>query len=349
MNIHLSQRQLLKNKLTQLLLVGLLSCLSAKSFAQNIAGEGYQLSQIYPEPYTQVIKRTGTIDFSRVVNLSFKTSGFLTRLNVDEGDYFKEKQLLAALSTEELVADKNSTYARLLQAKRDVNRIKALLAKKLSSQRELDDALTAVDTTRAAYRVAFYNLEKAQIFAPFDGVVIARNTDLGELQSPGVGALKVAALSNNLIAKVALTSEEISLVHLNQEVKVNIDSKGIVNGRVSKIPAIADSKNHLFTIEIALSDVNFIRPLIAGQLAQILIYAQSQDYVYRLPIEALNAVDKMGRALIAVEHDNKPVQKAYMIYKIDNESLYLQASSDASVLPVIIHGWNKLPLSSTEQ
>jgi RND family efflux transporter MFP subunit len=319
------------------------------SFAQNITGEGYQLSQIYPEPYTQVIKRTGTIDFSRVVNLSFKTAGFLTRLNVDEGETFESKQLLAALDTEELVADKNATYAKLMQAKRDVNRIKALLAKKLSSQRELDDALTAVDTTRAAYRVAFYNLDKAQIFAPFDGVVLTRNTDLGELQSPGVSALKVATLSNNLIAKVALTGEEISLVHLHQEVNVGIDSRGIVKGRVSKIPAIADSKNHLFTIEIALTDVNFVRPLIAGQIAQVLIYAQSQDYVYRLPIEALNAVDEKGRALIAVERNNQPIQEAYTVYKIDNEYLYLQAANNASSLPVIVHGWNKLPLNPAEQ
>jgi len=349
MKILFPRPQLSKTTLTSFLFAGLLSCLSALSFAQNVAGEGYQLTQISPEPYTQVIKRTGTINFSRVVNLSFKTAGFLTRLNVDEGDTFKGKQLLAALDTEELLADKNATYAKLLQAKRDVNRIKALLAKKLSSQRELDDALTAVDTTRAAYRVAFYNLEKAQIFAPFAGIVVARNTDLGELQSPGVSALRVASLTNNLIAKVALTSDEISLVHLNQEVKVSIDSRGLVNGRVSKIPAIADSRNHLFTIEIALPDALFIKPLIVGQLAKTLIYAQSQDYVYRLPIAALNAVNGQGEALILIERNNEPVQEAFKIYKIDNDFVYLAAHKNSTALDVITHGWNKLPLISTKK
>ena len=316
---------------------------------QSAAEEGYQLTQIEPEPYTQIIQRTGKVDFARVVNLSFKTAGFLTELNVDEGDVFEDKQLLAALDTSELQAEKNATYARLLQAKRNIERVKTLMKKNLSSQRELDDALTAVETTRSAYRVAYYNLEKAQIFATFKGVVVSRNTDLGELQSPGVGALQVATLSNNIIVSVALTGEEISLVHLNQKVKVHLAYSGLVDGKISKIPAIADSKNHLFTIEVSLEDINFTKPLIVGQLARILIYAHSQDFVYRLPIEALNAVNEQGQALITIENSNVLEQHAYTIYKIDNNFLYLIAQQNSAALDVVIQGWNKLPLISTKQ
>ncbi len=324
----------------------LLACITA---VQSTANEGYQLTQIEAEPYTHIIKRTGKVDFSRVVNLSFKTAGFLTHLNVDEGDVFEENQMLAALDTSELKAEKNATYARLLQAKRNIERVKTLLKKNLSSQRDLDDALTAVETTRAAYRVAFYNLEKAQIFAPFNGVVVQRNTDLGELQSPGVRALQVAALSKNLVVSVSLTGEEISLVHLNQKVKVHLAYSGLVDGKISKIPAIADSRNHLFTIEVSLEETSFTKPLIVGQLARILIYAQGQDFVYRLPIKALNAVNEQGQALVTIEKDNKPEQHAFTIYKIDNDFLYLVAQENSTALDVITLGWNKLPLISTKK
>lgn len=317
--------------------------------AQSAPNEGYQLTRIEAEPYTQVIQRTGKVDFSRVVNLSFKTAGFLTQLHVDEGQIFEEKQLLAALDTSELTAEKNSTYARLLQAKRNIERVKTLLKKNLSSQRDLDDAFTAVETTRAAYRVAYYNLEKARIFAPFKGVVVQRNTDLGELQSPGVGALQVAALSKNLIVRVSLTGEEISLVHLNQQVKVHLAYLGVIEGKISKIPAIADNRNHLFTIEVSLEEANFTKPLIVGQLARILIYAHSQDFVYRLPIEALNAVNEQGQALVTVEKNNKPEQHAFTIYKVDNNFLYLVAQENSVALDVITLGWNKLPLISTKK
>jgi len=322
---------------------------SASAFAQSTSGENYQITQVDAEPYIKVIKRTGKVNFRNTVNLSFKTAGFLTKLNVNEGDLFKDKELLAALDTSELIADKNAAFARLSQAKRNVERIKIMLAKKLSSQRELDDALTAVDTTRAAYRVTVYNLEKAQVFAPFSGVVVQRNTDLGEFQSPGQVALQVAALKHNLIVSVALTSEEIGFVKLNQKVQVHIARFGIIEGVISKIPAISNNLNHLFTIEVLLPETSFTRPLIVGQIAKIIIHSQSFDFVYRLPIEALNAVNNEGKALIALYKNNKPILRAFSIYKVDNEYLYLEANQSDFPLQVITQGWNKLPLISTEK
>lgn len=332
----------------RLRLAGVFLLLSVSSFAQNISNESYQVTQIDVEPYIQVIKRTGKVNFRHTVDLSFKTSGFLTQLKVDEGDTFEAKQLLATLDTSELKADKNSAYARLLQAKRNVNRIQTLLAKKLSSQRELDDALTAVETTRATYRVAFYNLGKAQVFAPFSGVVVQRNTDLGELQSPGKTALEVAALEHNLIVSAALTSEEIGFVRLNQKVQVHIARFGLIEGVISKIPAISNSLSHLFTIEVLLPETSLTRPLIAGQLAQILIHSQSHDFVYRLPIEALNAVNDHGQALILLAKSGKTSQQAFSIYKIENDYIYLQADQSDLSLQVITQGWNKLSLISTK-
>lgn len=323
--------------------------LTVSAFAQNISSESYQVTQIDAEPYIQVIQRTGKVDFRRTVNLSFKSSGFLTQLNVDEGDTFEAKKLLAALDTSELRADLNATYARLVQAKRNVDRIQIMLAKKLSSQRELDDALTTIDTTRAAYRVTVYNLEKAQVFAPFSGVVVQRNTELGELQSPGRTALQVAALKHNLIVSVALTSEEIGFVRLNQKVRVQIARFGLIEGVISKVPAISNSRNHLFTIEVLLPETSFTRPLIVGQLAQVLIHAQSHDFVYRLPIEALNSVDAEGHALIMLEKNSDIVQQSFPIYKIDNDYIYLQADQNDLSLPVITQGWNKLLLISAKK
>lgn len=350
MKMHLSSFLLtLSAKSFWLIIFNASLLVSVSAFAQSMSNESYQVTQVDAEPYIQVIKRTGKVNFRNTVNLSFKTAGFLTKLNVNEGDIFEKKELLAALDTSELTADINASYARLLQAKRNVERIQIMLAKKLSSQRELDDALTAVDTTRAAYRVTVYNLEKAQVFAPFSGVVVQRNTDLGELQSPGQIALQVAALEHNLIVSAALTSEEIGLVRLNQKVQVHIARFGIIEGVISKIPAISNSRSHLFTIEVLLPETNFTRPLIVGQIARILIHSQSLDFVYRLPIEALNAVNDKGEALIALYKNSEPLQRAFSIYKVDNEYLYLEATQSDLPLQVITQGWNKLPLISTEK
>lgn len=185
------------------------------------------------------------------------------------------------------------------------------------------------------------------MFAPFNGVVVQRNTELGEFQAPGVAAFQIASLANNLIVRVSLTGEEVALVHVNQKVKIHLAYSGVVDGIISKIPAIADSRNHLFTIEVLLDETQLTKPLIVGQIARILIYAPTEHFVYRLPIEALNAINEQGEALITIEKNNRPEQQAFSIYKLDNDFIYLSAQQNSVALDVITQGWNKLPLIST--
>jgi hypothetical protein len=71
--------------------------------------------------------------------------------------------------------------------------------------------------------------------------------------------------------------------------------------------------------------------------------------VYRLPIEALNAVNDQGQALIVHEKNSTLIQQAFSIYQIDNDYVYLSAVEDDLSLHVITQGWNKLPLISTEK
>jgi len=323
------------------ILVNILSL--ALSFLSN--AQSYDLEEISAVPYTDIIKRTGKLDYKRVLNLSFKSSGFLKELNVDEGDSFKEKQLLASLDTVELTENKNSTYAQLLQFKRDVTRIAKLLEEGLATERELDIAETAVETSRAAYKVAFYNLEKAKIYAPFAGVVLARHTELGELQSPGREVLQVAALNNNWVVKVALTGLEVSQVTLEQEVSVSLSHIGNVRGIISKIPAIANKDSHLFIIEVLLPDVTLKSGMISGQLAAIIIDFTSENFVYRLPIEALVSIDTNGDALVIVQKNDSFVKKSFKIFQLDNHYIYLQASIDEQPLKIMSKGWQNFSLA----
>ena len=64
MKIHLPSlfKQILKRKPFLLFFTGLLCFFSTMSIAQNMVGEGYQLSYIQVEPYIQVIKRSGKVD-----------------------------------------------------------------------------------------------------------------------------------------------------------------------------------------------------------------------------------------------------------------------------------------------
>ncbi len=317
------------------------------SSAQEIETKTISVSAIVKQ-----VNRTGKLGFKRTVNLSFKSSGYLKELNVDEGDTFIRGQLLAELDTDELTAEKNASYARLLQAKREVKRILTLINKNLSSQQALDDAKTVVETTRARYKVAEYNLAKAKLYAPFNGVVLRRFSELGELQSSSQSTLQLAAIERNLVVRVALTAAEVSLMSLEQQVDISFGQYGVFIGTISKIPAIANQKSHLFTIEVLLTDLKSTQ-IAVGQLARLSTEIITDQLAYRLPIAALNSIDSQGRALIMLKESGSLVadsfkQQAFDIHSLSNNYIYLSAQEKSPPLTVITKGWQQLNLNGSQ-
>jgi len=316
--------------------------------------QSIDIKTISAEPFSKVIKRTGKLEFKRTLSLSFKTTGYLAKINVDESDSFVKGKILAELDTFELVTEKNSSYARLLQAKKDVTRIKTLLDKNLSSRQALDNAKTLVETTRASHKLAQYNLEKSQLIAPFDGVVLNRLSELAELQNPNKAALQVVAKNNNLVVRVALTSKEVALLNLNQSVQVSFSqgvlSPEVTTGIVSKIPVFNDLASQLYTIEVFLAEVN-VKEVTVGQLVKVTFNLEHNSYVYRIPIAALNSIDEQGKLLITLQLTTKDNEKYYqqqvfVIEQLDNDYIYLSTEQNALPLTVVIQGWQSLKKAS---
>ena len=312
-------------------------------FSLPIAAQNYETQEITSALFQHNVNKTGKLAFKRTLNLSFKATGYLKVLTVDEGEYFAVNDTLAALETTELDADKNAKYATLINAKRNVERLSELIAKNLSSAQALDAAKTSVENARAAYRSAFYNLEKAQIIAPFSGQVIKRFTNIGELQSPAKPAFSIAALNKNWVVKVALTGTEIGQVVLNQTVNVRLTNAGSITGKVSKIPAQVNAETQLFTIEVLLPNVDKQHRLIAGQLAQVSIGSTTDQPVFEVPIEALVNINQQGDAvLMTTLEGNAPSEQVFTIYKLSNRYIYVTAENINNSITVVTHGWHNL-------
>ncbi|MBA6295126.1 efflux RND transporter periplasmic adaptor subunit [Colwellia sp. MB02u-9] len=316
--------------------------LSLILIAKPLLAQSYDTEVISAELYRDTIERTGKLDYKRTLSLSFKTSGYLTLLSIDEGEQFKKGQLLASLDITELTEQKNSNYAQMTQAKREVKRISGLMDNQLASERDMDAAITRVEITQAAYQVAYYNLVKAKIYAPFSGVVLARDTELGEFQSPGHQALKVAKL--DWVVKVALTGQEISQVRLGQKASVALSQTGIVEGIISKIPAMANESSHLFIIEVLLPKIKITSGMIAGQLAKVSIAFESDKFVYQLPIAALVAVDDEDKAIFIVQSSDNSVfkEQSFQVFQIDNDYVYLKAVRNSQPLKIVTKGWQNI-------
>ena len=131
-----------------------------------------------------------------------RTNGYLKKWYFDIGERVHKGDLLAEIETPEIDQQLDQSLAELerMQANADLagvtsNRWQALLAKPAVSQQEADQtranfiaAQAAVDASRANVRRLEQLQSYERIIAPFDGVITARNTDIGDLIDAGSGS-----------------------------------------------------------------------------------------------------------------------------------------------------------------
>ncbi|GAB7530197.1 efflux RND transporter periplasmic adaptor subunit [Pseudomonas sp. 3A(2025)] len=129
-----------------------------------------------------------------------RVSGYLSRWNVDIGAPVKAGQVLAEIETPDLDQELRQARAELQRARAEAaladttaQRWQSLLASNAVSQQEVAERTGEQASRRAAVNGLQANVERVQalqrfkqLVAPFDGIVTARNTDVGALINVGM-------------------------------------------------------------------------------------------------------------------------------------------------------------------
>jgi len=128
-----------------------------------------------------------------------RTSGYLKHWYFDIGAHVRKGQLLAEIETPELDqqllqarADLDTAQANLNIAKITASRWQDLVNSGSVSQQETDQAASNLNAVKAAVESSSANVRRLEqlqsfekIYAPFDGIITARNTDIGALIDAG--------------------------------------------------------------------------------------------------------------------------------------------------------------------
>ncbi|MGB6432226.1 MAG: efflux RND transporter periplasmic adaptor subunit [Candidatus Acidiferrales bacterium] len=128
-----------------------------------------------------------------------RTNGYLKKWYVDIGGHVTKGELLAEIETPEVDqqlsqarADQATAQANLDLAKITADRYEGLLKTDSVSKQDADNAEGDFEAKRAALASAAANVKRLQdlqsfenIYAPFDGVITARNVDIGDLIDAG--------------------------------------------------------------------------------------------------------------------------------------------------------------------
>jgi RND family efflux transporter MFP subunit len=235
-----------------------------------------------------------------------RTNGYLKKWYFDIGAHVKQGELLALIETPEVDQQLEQARSNLLTAQANLelasitkNRYQGLLKSNAVAQQDVDNAVgtynannAIVEADKAAVQQYSALVSFEKVYAPFDGVVTARNTDIGDLINSG----------SNTAAKT-------DLFHIAQpgklRVYVNVPeeySRGVKVGMTAdlslaefpdrkfqgKLVRTADDIN--LTTRTLLVEIDVDNPtgtLLTGSYAEVHLAVPTQASTFLLPVNTL--------------------------------------------------------------
>jgi RND family efflux transporter MFP subunit len=286
-----------------------------------------------PAGSSAILTASGYIVAQRKASVSSKGTGVLVYLGVVEGDKVKAGQIIAKLDDRDIVAQldeaKSNLHlfnAQLTEVENNYNREKELFSRGLSSQQSLDQAESAyksllanIDIADARIRAAEVSLENMIIRAPFDGTVLTKNAEVGEIVAPfGASTTSRAAVvtiadMNSLMVEADVSESNIEKIKQGQDCEITLDSNPgkRFQGYVFKIVPTADRSKATVLVKVAFKSYDSsVLPEMSAKvsfLSEKTKEEKDQTPVLTVPLSAVE--DFNGKKVVYLIKDDAAIQK----------------------------------------
>jgi RND family efflux transporter MFP subunit len=229
-----------------------------------------------PSMANSVLTASGYVVAQVKAAVASKATGRLEKLYVEEGDRVRRGQLIGRLEDRDVIAALDQVRANLAVARADSNdarhsleRQRTLFSSGLTSKAELDAAearfnrvLATIQASEAAMRAAEVALEYTRIRAPFDGTVLTKNADVGEVVAPfgaatnSKGAVVTMADMSSLQVEADVSESNITRVKPGQPCEIILDAypDRRYHGVVHKIVPTADRAKATVLTKVAFKE-----------------------------------------------------------------------------------------------
>lgn len=275
---------------------------------------------------------SGSIEPIARVDMAFRVGGYVDRIGqvrgddgalrtLAEGDFVTRGSLLARIRSEDYAQKVATARAGLGQAQSEaklaemeLSRAQQLYRANAISKAELDAkvaraeyARANVDASAARANEAGVALDDTTLRAPMDGVILARDLEIGALVAPGRTVLTVADVGR-VKARFAVPEAVVEKLSLGSPVSVHVGAERetrapqrAFDARVTRIAPAADTRGRVFTIEAELPNPDgSLRP---GSVISVRLPEATLAAAASVPLSAIvrSASDPRGFAVYVLE------------------------------------------------
>ena len=298
----------------------------------------------YPSQQYVVLNATGYVVAQRKAAISSKATGRLEWLGVAEGSRVKSGDLIARIDNRDVVAQAQSAQASVRAARANVRqseverenaqveyrRNEELVGKGFISQSALDTAKARLDRAQAGVASAQANLnvslanarnadvavDYTEIRAPFDGVILSKSANVGDLVTPfssaadSKGAVVSMADMGTLEVEADVSESSLAKVHVGQPAEIVLDALPDTRfrGHINRMVPTVDRAKATVMTKVAFDAID---PRILPEMsAKVSFLSQEVAPEQQKPVVAVNPdaiVQRNGRSVVFVMRDGRAV------------------------------------------
>jgi HlyD family secretion protein len=252
------------------------------------------------------VTATGTLNPFLTVQVGTQVSGTVAKLYADFNSRVKKGQIVALLDTlllHSAVVDARATLykaqAQMILSTQTTLRTRALFAKGLVAQADLDQAVSdsasssaALNSARAGLDRAKINLDYATITSPITGVVINRAVDVGQTVAASFNTPTIFTIADDLSrmqVQASIDEADIGQVKVGQTATFTVDafSTRTFTGTVSQIRLQPTTVQNVVTYTVMIDVDNKDMALLPGMTANVTVDVQKAQNVLIVPAAAL--------------------------------------------------------------
>jgi RND family efflux transporter MFP subunit len=274
--------------------------------------------------------------------------GRVVRVLADAGTWVNAGQTLAVVDRSvqtqqaaQLAAQVQAAKADATLAQSNYERALALEGRGFVSKADIDSKRASRDAAYAQVRVAEaqLNATRAQIgqlnvVAPTSGLILARNVELGQVVSPGSGALFRLAEGGQMEMQAQLSQQDLAFVHTGMPASVTpVGSKTSIAGTVWQVAPVIDPQSRLGQVRIQIPYTPAVKP---GGFAEARITGGSTT----APVLPQSAVlsDERGNYVYIVNAKNEVERRDIKIGTVNDDGVTIASGLSGNEAVVLSAG-----------
>lgn len=270
-------------------------------------------TDLKPVVFDHYVKTQGAVESEQNIQVSAKTAGVVTHVNVREGEMVNAGQTLAQIDNSLVVRGIDELKAQLELANTVYDRQKNLWDQKIGTEVQFLQAKSNKESLERRLASLQEQNEMTKIKAPVAGVVDAVDVKVGQNIAPGVPAARVV---NNSDLKITARISESYSNALKKGDRIVVTFPDINKTVTSKLTFVArniDALSRTFTVEADLPSDATLRP---NMTAVVKVVFETVPSAIVIPINVVQTINNEQIVYVAEQKGNQTVARKKVV-KVD--------------------------------